>query len=726
METTGAGRVRFNPNLYSCGKVCLSLLGTWRGNATENWDPKLSTLLQVLVSLQSIIMTDDVYFNEPGYEGEAGTDEGERKNEAYSNIVRYCNIKFAMVDQLKNPSKGFEAVIRRHFYLKKQVILEEVNKWLKYAQVRETSYNGLVNDHNSSWCSQFKKSKDSYYTMLKEAIKELEDEFNKLPVPSIKDIQTKKTVIKKIKIKQVKESISLENATNLEEIDVSYEPHSTLQKVLDISDEKVKDRWSRYIGAMGLEAVAKQANASVLISGLGPLGIEISKNVVLSGVKRFALHDIRKTDYFDLSGQFFLNESDIGQNRADQSLEKLQQLNYYVKLDIFNENKPFPQKEEELIKIGLDQFNVVILTETDYDTQIAVDNFCRKRNIQFISADTNGAFGRVFLDLGAKFEVLDKNGEELQNIIIKTVTCEKEGKIETLEGTKHNLEDGDLVLITGVEGMSLKEGEKHPEPNQTLIKQELVSEGVNGTVHQVKIINKSTFTIGDTTLYGPYIRNGIAKQLKSPLIVQYSPLEEVLTSKNPVFDATMAAHDFLKLENQKVIHIAYEILDLFFKKKGYAPKPWDHQDAIEFLELGKSVITKYFDVQEVKTEEIDKINEFLAKFALTHKGTFGPLAAFLGGFVAQEVVKAITQKYKPINQLFYTDCIEILPKIEKDMTVKLMNDRFDGLKVCLGEDLVQKIRDCKLFMVGAGAIGCELLKNYAMLSLGKLKICLIR
>lgn len=39
LSTTGNGQVRFNPNLYACGKVCLSLLGTWRGNASENWDP---------------------------------------------------------------------------------------------------------------------------------------------------------------------------------------------------------------------------------------------------------------------------------------------------------------------------------------------------------------------------------------------------------------------------------------------------------------------------------------------------------------------------------------------------------------------------------------------------------------------------------------------------------------------------------------------------------------
>ena len=100
--------------------MCLSLLGTWRGNATENWDPKLSTILQVLVSVQAIIMSEEVYFNEPGFEGEIGTPEGERKNEGYMNVVRYGNVKWAMLDKLKNPSKGFEDVIKRHFYVKKK------------------------------------------------------------------------------------------------------------------------------------------------------------------------------------------------------------------------------------------------------------------------------------------------------------------------------------------------------------------------------------------------------------------------------------------------------------------------------------------------------------------------------------------------------------------------------------------------------------------------------
>lgn len=40
------------------------------------------------------------------------------------------------------------------------------------------------------------------------------------------------------------------------------------------------------------------------------------------------------------------------------------------------------------------------------------------------------------------------------------------------------------------------------------------------------------------------------------------------------------------------------------------------------------------------------------------------------------------------------------------------------MRICIGGDLIQKLAECRLFMVGAGAIGCELLKNYAMCGIG--------
>ena len=61
-------------------------------------------------------------------------------------------------------------------------------------------------------------------------------------------------------------------------------------------------------------------NASVLISGLKGLGMEIAKNVILSGVKSVTLHDTEKVEVADLGSQFFLRESDIGANRYYQEL----------------------------------------------------------------------------------------------------------------------------------------------------------------------------------------------------------------------------------------------------------------------------------------------------------------------------------------------------------------------------------------------------------------------
>jgi ubiquitin-protein ligase len=93
LMTTGRGTVRFNPNLYNCGKVCLSLLGTWQG---PGWDPVRSTLLQVLISIQSLIMVSDPFFNEPGFQNMLGTVQGTSASGAYNSSVREATLRHAM------------------------------------------------------------------------------------------------------------------------------------------------------------------------------------------------------------------------------------------------------------------------------------------------------------------------------------------------------------------------------------------------------------------------------------------------------------------------------------------------------------------------------------------------------------------------------------------------------------------------------------------------------
>lgn len=84
LQTTGNNTVRFNPNLYEDGKVCLSILNTWRGRPEERWNPETSSLLQVIVSIQSLILVDEPYFNEPGYEKWRLMNNGIQVNQFYN------------------------------------------------------------------------------------------------------------------------------------------------------------------------------------------------------------------------------------------------------------------------------------------------------------------------------------------------------------------------------------------------------------------------------------------------------------------------------------------------------------------------------------------------------------------------------------------------------------------------------------------------------------------
>ncbi|KAJ6486122.1 hypothetical protein C8R47DRAFT_529564 [Mycena vitilis] len=101
LRTTGGGSVRFNPNLYNCGKVCLSLLGTWPGRPEEQWSSS-STLLQVLVSIQSMILIDAPYYNEPGH-GKANPNSQVSIN--YNKEISQQTCRWAMIDWLRDEHK---------------------------------------------------------------------------------------------------------------------------------------------------------------------------------------------------------------------------------------------------------------------------------------------------------------------------------------------------------------------------------------------------------------------------------------------------------------------------------------------------------------------------------------------------------------------------------------------------------------------------------------------
>ncbi|XP_073056031.1 probable ubiquitin-conjugating enzyme E2 24 isoform X1 [Primulina eburnea] len=109
-----SGGLRINPNLYESGKVCLSLLNTWKGSDTEIWNPGSSTILQVLLSLQALVLNEKPYFNETGYDSQIGKAEGEKNSLNYNENAFLVSCT-SMLYILRKPPKHFEGFVEEHF-----------------------------------------------------------------------------------------------------------------------------------------------------------------------------------------------------------------------------------------------------------------------------------------------------------------------------------------------------------------------------------------------------------------------------------------------------------------------------------------------------------------------------------------------------------------------------------------------------------------------------------
>jgi ubiquitin-protein ligase len=150
--TTGRNTVRFNPNLYRDGKVCLSLLGTFPGAPSENWRPTMSTLLQLIVSIYSSVMNPMPYYNEPGHF--EGSDSGVA-SKTYNETIRLETMRWAILDQLKNPPPAFKDAIMFHFKERKNEIFAQCEQWVAEAS------NKLKNDYTNTF-AQIQAVYDAY------------------------------------------------------------------------------------------------------------------------------------------------------------------------------------------------------------------------------------------------------------------------------------------------------------------------------------------------------------------------------------------------------------------------------------------------------------------------------------------------------------------------------------------------------------------------------------
>ena len=129
--------VRFNPNLYTCGKVCLSMLNTWQG---PGWVPS-NTMTNVFMAIQGLVLTNNPLENEPGYEDLDGTQKANYT--VYNEMIRFAKYKVAIMEMIQRPPHGFEVflpVMIERYYKNVEKYLSQLDD-LSRSVSKETFYD---------------------------------------------------------------------------------------------------------------------------------------------------------------------------------------------------------------------------------------------------------------------------------------------------------------------------------------------------------------------------------------------------------------------------------------------------------------------------------------------------------------------------------------------------------------------------------------------------------
>ncbi|XP_068014108.1 ubiquitin-like modifier-activating enzyme 7 [Melanerpes formicivorus] len=330
---------------------------------------------------------------------------------------------------------------------------------------------------------------------------------------------------------------------------------------------------------------------------------------------------------------------------------------------------------------------VVVLTESPLEEQLCIGDFCHAQGICFIVADTKGLAGQLFCDFGEDFVVEDPAEGDPVCAAVQHISQGNPGVV-TCMGTEdsrgHPFCDGDLVTFSGVEGMTELNDQK-PIP--------------------VHVLDAFRLEIGDTSSFSPYRLGGLVLQERLPQVHSYKSLCQALAE--PKIQVA-SAEELLRSHN---LHAAFQALHAFCREQGRLPRPRAQADAERVLELARSL-----RVQQGLLDE-----NVVRAFASVSAGDLCPMAAVVGAMAAQEALKAITRKFLPLDQWLYFDALECL---ELEGAMQLTEEdcaprgtRYDGQIAVFGAAFQEQLGHQKYLVVGAGAIGCELLKNFAMMGL---------
>ena len=304
----------------------------------------------------------------------------------------------------------------------------------------------------------------------------------------------------------------------------------------------------------------------------------------------------------------------------------------------------------------LKEINVLIVHPNNFKYAQTLNDLCRKTNTKFIMVRVCGFSGLIFNDFGDNHTVYDNDGEKTEPFQLENIN---ETGLVKCDKCVHNLQSGHFVKFSNLEGNNI-------EQLQTK------------AIWEVKVKTATTFELIGWKSQKHVFYNGTCQRVKLSKEIKFKTLT------NEINDPSLNV-DFMN-----------------------PSLPANNFSAWKFLDGLENYITPWSPFINKLANEDKFLMDFLNSYKFNHVG----VNSIFGALVAEETYKAITGKTTPMQQWFSWCDFSMIPKT-KPLDISDIN----SITRLYGNAFFKKISNLNLLVVGSGAIGCELLKNFALMNI---------